>query len=540
MQKTLTYAAVVLLLSLLVVCSCIPIYTDELVWHSILARVFDDGLLSYTKIPECTSARFIEIPALLVPGRLLASVLYYKISPPYLLRGIAIVVNLFSVCLACYVIKRFQLAAPDEASRGSLLPRIFFVMAITAGISPAWRATARPEALFSIVLIGTVLMANIFHDRRATVGTVVLYTLLGLCVFSLHPKGLFFLPLILYAAVMLRVDGRPLIIKGLCCCTIVIAAAQSVNYYSGLYDCPNAPLIKQVIGQHMLNPKIAREAPFEYVAALFSNVIHVSRYARAIVAPTGSVYWGWLPPHDHGLFEYLWPTSVYVIFCLLGAVVLCGVIGCLSEIGKTRALTMRTGIPLALLVCELGLTAHQSNVNQYDGVFHIGMLGFTAALLMPFCSWLPFTFFSRMLTLSIVCGAVSIASFVAAYYPLVARIYTYEIKGNFPLPFHSGIQLYNYSQVRQRLWKLLKQCNIDLSKVNGILVDDSSYPYAQHSLRPVHTMGTTWFTEPGSNQYQVLQEAGIEAVIASCNSLKPEVVERSRTLEGYCCTVIDK
>lgn len=540
MQNTLKYAVLFLFLSLVAVCWCVPVYTDELVWHSILARIFDDGLLAYTKVPECTSVRAVEIPWLLVPGRVLASLIYYKISPPYLLRSIAVVVSLLSAYIACEVIKRVHSASLDPDVRASFLARMLFVMAITAGISPAWRATARPEGLFSLVFMASILIAVVFHTRRASILTVGMFTVASLCIFSLHPKGLFFLPLIIFAGTMLRVERWGLISKSMCAVTVGIGAVQSVAFYRRYYECPNAPKIAQFIGTHMLNPKMAIEDPFEYVGAVLSNVMDVFRYVNAIVAPQGSVYGGWLPSHDLGLFDSIWLTSGVAICVVLSFVTLCGAVGCVNEVVKARSITMQTGLPLLLLGCELGLVAHQSNANQYEGPFLIGMLGFNAAISLQFCRWLPFNLISRLLPLSVVCITVSVVSFVAAYYPLTTRMYVEGVKGNFPHRFNTGIQLYNYSQTDLILSKLLKECDIDLAKVNGILVDDSSYPFAQRALRPIHTMGTTWWTEPGSNQYQVLQEAGIEAVIASCRSLKPETVARSRQLAGYCCAVIDR
>jgi hypothetical protein len=413
-----------------------------------------------------------------------------------------------------------------------------FVAALIAGLSPAWRATARPEALFSAVLFGSVWLAFVYHTRTASISVFGAFTLLALCVFSLHPKGLFFLPLMIFAVSIMRVEGRAVLVKGVSSLVMLIGAAQSVSSYGRLYDCPNAPYVASELGRHMINPSSALQAPSEYLTSVIANLFHIHRYADAIVAPKTDVYWGWLPAHDLGLYDAVWSEAVFAVFATAVAVIFLGVFRCICDVARTRVLTVQSCFPLILLACLIGLIAHQSNPNLYDGVFIIGLLGFTAAVCLHVFASPPTVVYAVILSLLMACMVINVVGFVAAYGSLISRVYTFGIEGKFPSAFHGGIELYNYSAVRTKLWELSKQCNLDLAKVDGIVVDDSSYPYAQRSLRPIHTMGTNWFSEPGSDQYKVFQTAGIEAVLARCDRLKPAVVSRSRQLDGFCCAMI--
>lgn len=225
-----------------------------------------------------------------------------------------------------------------------------------------------------------------------------------------------------------------------------------------------------------------------------------------------------------------WKLSVLLGFFVLFALIV---------IGLASAAYYRYHLSLifasALFLSELALIGHQSIAHHYDGAFHLGMLSVTAALL-----WQPIRVaLGKAISavnlgiLLLICG--NLALLVSAYGPVTESFEKFAINGAYPQPFHSGIQLFNYGETRKKLWNLSKLCDLNLRTINGVVVDDLSYPFAQRSQRALHTMGMDWFGADISNQIKLLQDLKMEGVLARCKTLRPDAVRISKKLEDLCC-----
>lgn len=519
----------------LIVLACVPIYTDELVWHSLVARLFDDGRVIVIKTPQCSSVKEVTIPWILVPGRFLFSLIYYKISPPYLLRLVGICVFSCALLMGHRALIGLRNETDRESPQNNSVGVSLLLLGFALGLSPVMWILARPEGIFLLSLISSIWLGVIFSRHRTRILGLASVIFGALCCLSAHPKSLFFTPVFLALVVAVRTHKWSAALKTISCALILSSVAATVSFYHKIYDCPDAPFAKYVLSTHMINPASALQDPSAYTAGIVNNFLSVSRFAHALVPPKESVFWGWLPPHDLGSMDTAWQSSIIFGFWVLLTLI---VVGLLSAAYYRHRLPLILGS--ALFLSELALLGHQSIAHHYDGAFHLGMLSVTAALL-----WQPIRIALGKASsavhfgiLILICG--NLALLVSTYGPIVESFDKFAIQGAYPQPFHSGIQLFNYGEAREKLWDLSKLCDLDLRTINGVVVDDLSYPYAQRAQRALHTMGMDWFGADITDQLKLLQDLKMEGVLARCKTLRPDVVRISKKLGELCCVNLKK
>jgi hypothetical protein len=517
---------------------CIPIYSDELVWHSLLARFFDDGRTIINKTPQCSNEIKIQLPWILIPGRAVFSLIFYKISPPFILRATAILLSITTI----YLTHRFTQISGHKTKTpkaGILTSGMFLIIsAFSLGLTPAFMALARPECLFFITLTATTFVSVKFNFTATKYLGLVTFNFAGLCFLGSHPKSLFFLPVILALLKIIKVSHNSVPLKAISTSLILYTAAKSTLFYQKLYKCPLAPQLQATLAHHMIQPSKILEEPSGYFKDLSVNVLGFSRFGDAIIPPLDTVFWGWLPQHNLGQLEFLWGIFIKAGLLLAVFVIVLGILLSSYDMIKRRQPSDHILVACAAVTSEIALVAHQTIAHPYDGAFHTGMLGFIGSLFWPRIREQLGKFTEIFNGALIIFISFNFVFFISAYHPIFSYLYNYGIKGDFPTPFHSGIHLFNYQTLRNKLWHLSKQCGLDLNSAEGLLVDDISYPFAQRAKLPLHTMGINWLGADIKDQFELLKSADISSVLTGCHSLRPEIAKHSVAIDGLCCTVI--
>lgn len=252
------------------------------------------------------------------------------------------------------------------------------LLGFSLGLAPAMWALGRPEGLFLLCFISTLYLGLRYQKHKTGLIGAVCVLLTCLCCLSAHPKSIFFAPLFIAIICLIKVRRCSGLIRFAGVVLLAKAWLAAIAFYGKLYNCPDAPFVRGVLSQHMLNPSLALSDPQAYISKLWFNLISIGRFPSSFVAPNTPVFWGWLPVHDLGRIELLWSTATLGGFWLL--LVLTFTTLSYSALRAMREKNLDGPILLAsiLIFCELGLIAHQTIAHHYDGAFHAGIFALSS------------------------------------------------------------------------------------------------------------------------------------------------------------------
>jgi hypothetical protein len=356
-----------------------------------------------------------------------------------------------------------------------------------------------------------------------------------LCCLAAHPKSIFFIPLFVAIIWLIKIPRGATLIKLSGIALLAKASHAAIGFYGKLYACPDAPLVRGHLSEHMVNPGLALSSPTLYVSKLWSNLLSIGRFPISLIAPKDAVFWGWLPPHDLGHFESIWSTATLVGFWLLFVLAIDALVRGFLRCLRLRHLDGSLLLFGVLFFCELALISHQTIDHHYDGAFHAGIFSLSAFLLWARVGGIDCKLNCSVRRLATILIVINVTCFTISYGKILDGFWNYGVKAEPPSAFHSGIPLFNYTFVESKLQDLSLRCKLDLHKVNGLLVDDSTYPFAQRSYRVLHSMGISWLGADIVDQEKLLTRSHIDAALTRCSSLRPEVVQNAVKLDDFCC-----
>src|SRR5262245_36324016 len=195
----LSLAAVASLAGGLALSAFVPIYTDEIAWRVMQARVGLDGLADSNLYPTCGPAFDVAPPAFTLPFRLAAGMVYADFGRPWRLRAIGIAVALVWLAMLAALLPRALGWSPPG---WRLVGAVAGVLGL--GLVPFLLVLNRPEQLMLVVLTGLVLYPSTGHaagPRAPGTDWAVAAAAVGLAALLLeeHPKSVLYLPVVLVA-----------------------------------------------------------------------------------------------------------------------------------------------------------------------------------------------------------------------------------------------------------------------------------------------------------------------------------------------------
>lgn len=269
----------------IVICYCftlwgaysVPIYVDEPQWKLTASRLFLDGGGLIYLFPGCSDGWILPVPWPWYPGRILDSLIYQDLTNPIKLRiyGWTIFVGL-TVLWSLMLHWRSRLNYPACIT--------FVISIFSIGVLPYVMVLNRPEQSILICLsLGLFVMMLVkrqsSHSMALTLSVTLIYALLGCLMVAAHPKGIYFLPVLLicwWHAFHLRFLGVIL------SCIYIWSALETVKIWSLRVSCKESEWLTTLMKSFTVQPSLLLENPQKFFAEGLSNIYRWPMYAQAI------------------------------------------------------------------------------------------------------------------------------------------------------------------------------------------------------------------------------------------------------------------
>ena len=171
-----------------------PTYTDDIAHLIINARFFEDGVTRPSLFPDChNNGLGIKIPMLILPGYITNSIFHGWIDTHFKLRVFSIVKYIVWLLLIYHIRKKIY---QDE----SFSSRLTYLNLPLLGILPLTLTIARTEQTIAIILCSIILIS--LSSIKNSVLIFSILATLSLWLVFLHPKTLFFYPIISYLSLI--------------------------------------------------------------------------------------------------------------------------------------------------------------------------------------------------------------------------------------------------------------------------------------------------------------------------------------------------
>ncbi|NBX76107.1 MAG: hypothetical protein EBQ92_06095 [Proteobacteria bacterium] len=241
-EKLLSYAALLLLLGLLLSAAAFPMYPDEVAYKMFLGRFFQNGWLKQTVTPYCESSFLQPVHWSLLPAAFFWSWVSFPGHGFWSYRWIPLLMFVGIIFLILRLKKdTSSFLLPESLLKISFGPIVFGLIIF------------RPEIviLFSAILLYSIFIGLIKTEK---ISQVICYALLAFLLYDLviyvHPKAIYTFPLLLFTfgIAIEKLKKRQIKIAssfiGLALISVITFSAIRLHSSQFLY-CPEVPSISK-------------------------------------------------------------------------------------------------------------------------------------------------------------------------------------------------------------------------------------------------------------------------------------------------------
>ncbi|VTU18965.1 hypothetical protein [Variovorax sp. PBL-E5] len=517
----------------------VPLYSDEIAMQMARSRYFAEGGHLLGLLPQCGDV-WQDVPISWIPGAVLNALLYAGASEWGLrLRGIAL-------CLVWMALLWIWAGRHPQ----TLLSRRGFQALVVSlnllGVMPLLLVLARSEQLMVIALAayGLLPLYAAVDTRDGAAGKAaktVLFIALHSVFLMAHPKALFFAPMMLLSSwLVFRRD------RWLCMGMVLITGfmiAQTFQHARTIGVCANAPVVSQMLTQQTLDLSLIGRDPSAFVAAALHNLIAAPRLVIDRVPVTISFQSNWLPTLDNASAGAVLTVFGQVLkFSLWGGLLLliAGVIFRALSSWRHFHANEATWLALALLA---SLMIHASVYSPAIWHFYTpGLIVPAAILLLMLVLHRPVgnMRWMRIGARAVACwvwvlAVASLALLLGVVTPRlvqVARADDFVIAGQ---PLSTPVFL---SKARRSdMQRLAAQCRIRDGD-DRLMIDGSGYFAFQHGQKPINVLYVSSYAfggDIGSRLPEFLAQKSSAGVVARCEYLPAELLERATHSGSMCC-----
>ncbi len=497
----------------------LPVYGDETYWKLIVSRlVSDDGYLIYI-FSQCAQGQWIQAPWTWLPAMTLSYFLYEDASHPWTLRisGWVLYVGLL-IAWVWLLKRRSGLCWFDSA----LAIGGFFSL----GVLPFLMVFDRPEKTILVLL--TLVLALVpasaeSHTKPSklmVVSLVAIFSLLAALFAGLHPKGLFFFPVllaVLYARTRSWLAG--LVFLGL----LTWVARDTMAIWQQRTNCPEFPGLMTVLQGLTLRPSAFFVDPAAFIYAAWLNLLAFDAYVNSIgLIPT--YVENWLPPLAGDQAQPSWVALVNALnwmpLAAVAGLALVNLVQAGSKWWRSDGV-----IWLALCLALMLIVCLQTAKNFYE-----------ASLVWPLIGLLAAMSFASSGGARSKGGAKALIFFlvVIAIISSVARIDRFAP---------------NLSDwIRERTWQVQHQdqhnetlrefarnsCAID-ANATRLAIDKTTYPAFWWHRQPILLDFSAGWWAAESDLSTTLSNRDSEGVVAACERLPNDLRGRAKAQGQVCC-----
>jgi hypothetical protein len=509
-------------LAMLPILSIFPLYADEFQWKLINSRMLLEGGKLVYLLPVCKTGFLLDTPVSWYPSRLLDAALYGDMTNPQILRYWAITFFAVIVAYLSYVVRRIALpTVPYLAIAGALL------LPFSLAVLPFLMVMNRPEQMLVVTMVIGCTLPLLLARRefgplaRWTLGA--LFVLLSWLAVAAHIKGLFLLPALLFAALVVVRQPLPML-------AVVAGAAfgtyQTFSLWAVRTNCPESPFLMQVFGNLSLSPADLKNGLAEFYGKVIANIQGAYIYWER--AGFQSQYQSkWLPSSATPLnwFERAINETLPLLVIIAALLV---VLALLAEIARAvrERLWPRTGAIVAVLILAgtAGIAGFQVTKNFYESALLLPMLVLAVVVALPSLTNL----FGRAAAGVVVAGALLAVISQAA---LILR-------------FSAEVPAWRDPDVTREksqaaLHKVIDRCGIrNDSSTRAILMDEIAYTVLWRTREPMLIELTYGWWGTGVDHAKLIRDRKVSYAVGYCEFMPTSLREGAIAEDGVCCSKI--
>ncbi|MES2181595.1 MAG: hypothetical protein V4493_05810, partial [Pseudomonadota bacterium] len=344
-----------------------------------LARFFAEGAKIVTVFPQCGASFIVDTPFSFYPAAIAYSFLYAGLWPLGI-RIAGVAMAFVWVALTYWWIVR---TIHIRQYRIYLLATIAAIFGF--GVLPFLMILARSEQ-WLIVLIGFYCLLPVFSKhilRPASIlhdlGWLFVFVLATSLFFYVHPKAIFFFPLVIISAYYsLGVKRKLLLVISIS--FIIICSVQSVLFAKATSRCDSAPKLSAMLSSQTIDFSLIKTQPEKFIATAIKNTIKAPVKVVNHIVFNNSYQSGWLPASnksDKGFIVKLanGVAKTTFLFCIFGALMLP-----FRFLWKARNISGRDERFFIIIALWVGLVGHLAIYNAWN--FYSG------ALILPLSIWM--------------------------------------------------------------------------------------------------------------------------------------------------------
>ena len=543
----------------------LPLYGDEPQWKMIVARLFLDGGKLLYLFPGCTQGFLLGVPMTWYPGRILDALMYADASDPFYLRQYGVMIYLgllFSwtiLCRYCTCLSWVQ---------SFLMVSSFFMV----GVLPLLMVYNRPEQSL-LIWISLALLVSVALEKRPPqhrwIKIIVLigFALLGCFISAAHPKGIYFLPVLM--VLYWRVSQARWNLLGL---GFIYAwtALETIALWKIRTKCPESGWLTTMLQGFTVQPKLLKSNPTLFFEMGTNNLHYWTQYLKGVTF-AGSPYRYFLNPDLKlswvGQFANDWVAMpIYAVAALI-----------VLNAGQSLFLLYQQGrrqLTLAVLIYILlvgGLLA--SDTLTAWGILAIA-LGLVVGLVWMLINqnrshWA--IVFVMTLSLMVLMFMQSLKNFYEAtlVWPifLLIGIFTFnatstwarnalkygllplllllaiistqarwDVMGNAPLSWQAARQKVLLDNLEFKQFAK-EACGIEefTSLEDNLVLDDETYPMFWRHTRPMLTAYVFGWWSQGTDYKTTFAMYEPKGLATKCNSAPAELMPYLKQTKDFCC-----
>jgi hypothetical protein len=508
----------------------VPLYTDEIGWRFQLSRFVPDGGVDRFINETCGANTLAVPPVFMRPVRLLSSLLGSALPDPRAIRAFGVGVAVGSVFLTRAIVRQSE----ADSTRRNLLEALTYTL-LSLGILPLLLTLSRPEQTILIAVLLAMLMAlsGTAYGRSVVWNALSAVAIASLAVIAMcyHLKAIFYLPVFLACLWVLSRNGFAwlyLVAAGV----IATAAAISLAYWSARFQCPDDPILREMLSKENLLSVVANSGPTELIRQAPRTLINMlpARYVSGTL-PSNHFMSGWLPPLELSnamLFGWrLLLLAIWAAFIALGSLATWRIVRAERYSAPTVILALTT------LTCLTFWAALQLQKNAYEALLYLPLLVISAVLLIATSNISLRTLRRVLLTILPLCLTSQVALAVALTPELSA---VQKNVGAVPGRLAS-YSVWSYPRFVPRVQQAARLCGItENRRARRLLVDDLTYLSFVNSYRPLHWSGVLhpWNGKISDPAAYLRQMRSSGAVIV-CEHLPADMRRRALVVGNLCC-----
>lgn len=527
----------------LLIGSFLPVHSDEVLWRILFGRYPADGDLLINLLPGCGEAFLIPIPTSWVPWRVLDSWLYGGAGDPARIRWVGML--FFGLSLLCFHHLARRLAAANGLNSAHTGWRFwaYTLAPFSLGLFPFYFITNRPEQSLVLGLIAIVLgtAVLVMRPRRRLPNEVMLwivFLVLASFLLAAHPKGVFFIGLLVFCGLKLFRSKWPRI--GLLV-AIALFTLDSIQYSRIRTSCPENPRVaSKFAGAGIVGINSRSVGKKELLSTVAWNLL---RYPEYLDTALFQEYLGnsWVRyPED--VTPDLTPADVVnilirlVVYGLFVSLIVGRAVRGKANLLRPTKWSFQSQLAAVTMGTFIILAAVQRGKGYYEStLFYVAVL-LSAILLVRARDFdaLGSTFVgAKLVALATACLSLF---FLIAHFGPFAR--TEWMRPGSPGGRSYLVSTVKFEEVRETTRDFARSCGLSVDRtMNSLVVDDMTYLVFQDRIfRPISTY-FLWpkFLDARADPVKLLRQYHSAGAIARCELLPPALRSIARRRSVLCC-----